>query len=121
MQPWLVSNVQPLLVSNIGRTAEFNHGAECRLSVVAPCYNEAEGLAELHRRVTAVCQATVGENYEIILVNDGSQDNTLSMIVALVERDPHVAMVNLTRNYGHQIALSAGLENCRGQRILIID
>jgi polyisoprenyl-phosphate glycosyltransferase len=92
-----------------------------RLSVVVPCYNEAEGLTELHRRLTAACRACQGENYEIVLVNDGSRDQTLSVLVLLAENDPHVVVVNLARNYGHQIALSAGLQNCDGDRILVID
>jgi dolichol-phosphate mannosyltransferase len=92
-----------------------------RLSVVVPCYNEAEGLMELHRRLTATCRACQGENYEIVLVNDGSRDQTLSVLVRLAENDSHVVVVNLARNYGHQIALSAGLENCDGDRILVID
>jgi polyisoprenyl-phosphate glycosyltransferase len=92
-----------------------------RLSVVAPCFNEAEGLAELHRRVSAVCQEVAGEDYEIVLVNDGSRDDTWKMMALLAVRDPHVVAINLTRNYGHQVALTAGLDHCRGRRILIID
>jgi glycosyltransferase involved in cell wall biosynthesis len=92
-----------------------------RLSVVAPCYNEAEGLTELHRRLTAACRRCQDENYEIVLVNDGSRDRTLSVLVQLAQNDPHVVVVNLARNYGHQIAITAGLQNCGGDRILIID
>ncbi len=102
-----------------GSSAET--GPAKRLSVVAPCFNEAEGLAELHRRVTAVCQEAVGADYEIVLVNDGSRDDTWKKMAVLAMRDPHVVAVNLTRNYGHQVALSAGLDHCRGQRILVID
>jgi dolichol-phosphate mannosyltransferase len=91
------------------------------LSVVAPCYNEIESLPELYRRVSKVCQDQAGDAYEIVLVNDGSSDATWSAILALTERDPHVVGVNLSRNYGHQLALSAGLSVSRGQRILIID
>ena len=91
------------------------------LSVVAPCYNEFESLPELHRRVSKVCQEHVGDGYEFVLVNDGSADGTWSSIRSLAESDPHVVGVNLSRNYGHQLALSAGLSVCRGQRILIID
>jgi len=92
-----------------------------QLSVVAPCFNEALGLAELHRRVTAVCREVAGDDYEIVLVNDGSSDDTWKMMATLAMRDSHVIAINLTRNYGHQVALTAGLDHCCGRRILIID
>jgi polyisoprenyl-phosphate glycosyltransferase len=92
-----------------------------RLSVVTPCYNEEDSLDELHRRTSAACRASVGTDYEIVLVNDGSRDQTWMRLVLLAERDRHVVAVNLSRNYGHQLALSAGLSVCGGERILILD
>jgi glycosyltransferase involved in cell wall biosynthesis len=94
----------------------------CRrsLSVVAPCYNEALGLVEFHRRVRTACDNVVTE-YEIVLVNDGSRDNTWSVMNQLAAADPHVVAINLARNYGHQTALTAGLQFARGERVLIID
>jgi glycosyltransferase involved in cell wall biosynthesis len=92
-----------------------------RVSVVAPCYNEENGLAELHRRVSNVCREVAGDSYEIVLVNDGSTDNTWATMVLLSSVDPHLVAVNLSRNHGHQLALSAGLSICAGERILIID
>ena len=92
-----------------------------RLSVVTPCYNEEGGIAEFHRRMSSACIATVGESYEIVLVNDGSSNSTWSTILALCTEDPRVRGVNLSRNHGHQLALSAGLSVCTGGRILIID
>jgi polyisoprenyl-phosphate glycosyltransferase len=92
-----------------------------RLSVVAPCFNEADGLMELHRRVTAVCADVVGDAYEIVLVDDGSVDATAAMFAELARVDRHFVGVKLSRNYGHQLALTAGLWVCRGQRVLIID
>lgn len=91
------------------------------LSVVAPCYNEHAGIEEFHRRVSAVCRATVGLSYEIVLINDGSTDGTLELLMGLADADPHVVVVDLARNYGHQVALSAGLELCSGDRVLILD
>ena len=91
------------------------------LSVVVPCYNESESIHELHRRVMAICQSTAGVDYEIVLVNDGSTDGTWASLKELSERDPHVVAVQLARNYGHQVALSAGLQVCRGARILVLD
>lgn len=95
--------------------------ATVALSVVAPCYNEEAGLVELHRRVTAVCRKITSDSYEIVLINDGSRDGTWSKIRTLAHSDPHVVGVNLARNHGHQLALSAGLTVCRGDRVLAID
>lgn len=92
-----------------------------RLSVVVPCYNEEAGLVELERRLDAACRQAVGDDYEIILVNDGSRDGTWPAIRALASRTPNVIGVNLSRNVGHQLALTAGLSLCRGDRVLIID
>lgn len=91
------------------------------LSVVIPCYNERDGIAELHRRVTAACDAQAGSSYEIVLVIDGATDGTREAIGDLARKDTHIVAIDLARNYGHQIALSAGLELCRGERILILD
>ncbi|RRD25671.1 glycosyltransferase [Brucellaceae bacterium VT-16-1752] len=91
------------------------------LSVVVPCYNEEDGLPELYRRVTAICREHVGDAYELVLVNDGSRDKTWAVMCALTERDKRVVAVNLSRNHGHQLALSAGLELSRGDRILVLD
>jgi len=78
-------------------------------------------LSELYRRVTGACRTSVGDDYEIVLIDDGSSDATRSIIRDLSEQDAHVVGVLLSRNHGHQLALSAGLHVCRGQRILIID
>ena len=109
------------LVTEFESTSAERAGPNCALSVVAPCYNEAAGLTELHRRVSAVCRQTVGESYELVLVNDGSSDATLAVMAMLAASDPHIVAINLTRNYGHQVASTAGLEHCRGDRALIID
>ena len=92
-----------------------------RLSIVVPCYNEQECLLALHERLTAAARAACGEDYELVLVNDGSKDRTWPMMLEAAERDPHLVAVNLSRNHGHQLALTAGLDLCRGERILIID
>jgi dolichol-phosphate mannosyltransferase len=90
------------------------------LSIVVPCYNEEACLPELHARLTKAT-ASVADDYEIVLVNDGSRDRTWDMMRELSERDPHVVAINLSRNHGHQLALTAGLDLCAGERILIID
>lgn len=100
---------------------ETHNGRAVVLSAVVPCYNEVDGIGELYRRVTAACRKQAGDSYEIVLVVDGSTDGTRDAIFDLAAKDCRVIGIDLARNYGHQIALSAGLEFCRGQRILILD
>src|SRR6185503_4699242 len=92
-----------------------------RLSIVVPCYREEGGLAELHRRVTLAAQPLVGDEFEFILVNDGSPDGTWARICVLGDADARIVGVNLSRNHGHQLALSAGLALARGERIFMLD
>jgi polyisoprenyl-phosphate glycosyltransferase len=92
-----------------------------KLSLVVPCFNEESCLAELHRRLTGAAKAAAGASYEIVLVNDGSRDGSWAMMQAMAAADPHLVAVNLSRNHGHQLALTAGLDLCSGERILIID
>jgi polyisoprenyl-phosphate glycosyltransferase len=91
------------------------------LSVVIPCFNEEACLPEMYRRLTLSARAAVGEDYELVLVNDGSRDRTWPVIWQLADTDDHVLGVNLSRNHGHQLALTAGLDLCRGRKVLIID
>lgn len=90
------------------------------LSVIVPCFNEQEVLPETHRRLTQVLEG-VGEDYELLYVNDGSRDGTLPMLRELERADPQVRVLNLSRNFGHQIAVSAGLDHARGRVTVIID
>jgi dolichol-phosphate mannosyltransferase len=90
------------------------------ISIVAPCYNEELVLPEFHRRLAVVC-AALKTSHEIVLVNDGSRDATWTVMNELAACDPNLICVNLARNHGHQLALTAGLHTCRGRRILIID
>ena len=91
------------------------------LSVVSPCFNEGASIPELYRRISEACKAEVGDSFEIILVDDGSTDGTRRAIRDLCAEDSRVVGVFLSRNHGHQIALTAGLHTCHGERILIID
>ena len=92
-----------------------------RLSAVVPCYNEQASLQELCRRLSRACYDAVGDDYELVLVDDGSSDRTWAAILDLNAQGEHVVGVKLTRNHGHQLALTAGLHICRGDRVLIID
>ena len=91
------------------------------VSVVVPCYNEAGAIGELHGRVSKICRETFAEDFELVLVDDGSADGTWGAIASLSATDPHVVGVRLSRNHGQQLALTAGLRECRGELILIID
>ena len=91
------------------------------LSIVVPCYNEEACLGELHSRLTTAARGVAGEDYEIVLINDGSRDASWSIMRDISARDPHLVAINLSRNHGHQLALTAGLDLCCGERILIID
>jgi glycosyltransferase involved in cell wall biosynthesis len=90
------------------------------LSVVAPCFNEREVLPEFVRRVGVVLDG-LGGTSEIVLVDDGSRDGSWEAMTSAAAADPRVVAVRLMRNHGHQLALTAGLSVCRGDRILIID
>jgi glycosyltransferase involved in cell wall biosynthesis len=90
------------------------------LSIVVPAYNEAEGLGELHARVSRVMD-DLGEPWELVLVNDGSRDATLATMERLRSADPRVAVVNLSRNFGKEIATTAGLDHARGEAVVILD
>jgi dolichol-phosphate mannosyltransferase len=90
------------------------------LSVVAPCHNEELVLDEFYRRVKSVCNSAAA-SHEMVLVDDGSTDATWARMQTLAAADPAVVCVKLSRNHGHQLALSAGLALCRGERVLIID
>src|SRR5688572_10813977 len=91
------------------------------LSVVVPCFNEEACLAELHARIAKAASSVAGDDYEIVLVNDGSRDRSWEIMRELAATDPRLVAVNLSRNHGHQLALTAGLDLCAGERILIID
>jgi dolichol-phosphate mannosyltransferase len=91
------------------------------LSIVVPCYNEEACLPELHRRLSAAAEGVAPRSYELVLVNDGSRDRSWEIILGLAESDPRLVGINLSRNHGHQLALTAGLDLCAGQRILIVD
>lgn len=91
-----------------------------KLSIVAPCYNEEKVLPEFVARVTAVCRSLPCE-YEIVLVNDGSRDHTHAVALRLAQADPHLRVANFFRNFGHQAAVTAGLDLAMGDVVVLID
>jgi glycosyltransferase involved in cell wall biosynthesis len=90
------------------------------LSVLVPVYNEIEVLPEFHRRMTAVLRTCV-DTYEVVYVNDGSSDGSLQWLQQLCADDPDVALVDLSRNFGKEIAMAAGLDHVRGEAVVVID
>jgi glycosyltransferase involved in cell wall biosynthesis len=94
--------------------------AEPTLSVVVPLYNEELNLAELVRRVRHTLDV-VEPQYELILVNDGSHDTTPDRLEELAISDPRIVAVQLSRNFGHQAAVTAGLDHARGQAVIVLD
>jgi len=91
-----------------------------RLSVVMPCFNEAGNIAELHRRLAATAGRIDGE-VEFIFVDDGSRDTTLQQLKGLARNDHRVRVLALSRNFGHQAALSAGIDYAAGDAVVVMD
>lgn len=95
-------------------------GAKPDISIIVPCFNEEMVLPETHRRLRAVC-AQSRRSFEIIYVDDGSRDSTPEILTDIQVSDPHVRLIRLARNFGHQIAITAGLEYACGNAVVIID
>lgn len=92
-----------------------------KLSIVATLYQSAPYITEFHLRASAAASKLVGDDYEIVLVNDGSPDNSLDMAVQLADSDDHVVVVDLSRNFGHHKAMMTGLSYATGERVFLID
>lgn len=90
------------------------------LSIVVPIFNEEQILPELHSRLSAAAQSITAK-YEIVFVNDGSRDHSMDVLKLLASRDERVYYIGFSRNFGHQIAVTAGLDRCRGKAVIIID
>ncbi|MCL4861920.1 MAG: glycosyltransferase family 2 protein, partial [Caldilineaceae bacterium] len=91
-----------------------------RFSMVAPIWNEELVIPELYRRVVETMEQT-GESWELIFVNDGSQDRSLPMLLELCEKDLRVKVIDFSRNFGHQIAISAGTDFAEGDAVIVMD
>ena len=90
------------------------------ISVIVPIFNEEEVIPELYRRMAAVL-GNIGQTWELVCVNDGSRDASLSMLLSLREQDARIKIINFSRNFGHQIAITAGMDYALGDAIAIID
>lgn len=92
-----------------------------KLSIVATLYRSAAYIAEFYQRASAAARQLVGDEYEIVFVNDGSPDDSLERAVKLTESDRHVTLIDLSRNFGHHKAMMAGLEHALGELVFLID
>jgi len=92
-----------------------------KLSIVSTLYQSAPHLEEFYTRASAAAKALAGDEYEIVLVNDGSPDDSLTIAIGLSEADAHVTVVDLSRNFGHHKAMMTGLDHARGELIFLID
>jgi len=90
------------------------------LSVIIPIYNEEANIASLYERLKKVLDG-LGRSHELIFINDGSRDRSMTLIRDLAGRDPAVRFIDFSRNFGHQIAVTAGLDHCSGRSVAIID
>ncbi len=103
------------------RTEETAAGARNLLSVVVPCYNESEVIELFYRSLRAVLDALENLDVEIIFADDGSSDDTLAQLNQIAAQDPAVRVCSLSRNFGHQIALTAGLDCADGDAVIMMD
>jgi len=101
-------------------TADTTTIAQPVFSIVAPVFNEEETLPHFYRRVVEVMEG-IGDSFELVLINDGSRDGSFRTMQELHTRDPRVRVIDFSRNFGHQIAISAGLDHARGNAVIIID
>jgi len=93
---------------------------EIELSIIVPVYNEQDSLDELYNRISGAARK-ITEHYELIFINDGSKDHSLYKLMELSKADRRVFYINFSRNFGHQIAVTAGLDCCCGNAVVIID
>ena len=91
-----------------------------RYSIVAPIYNEEGNIQKLYERVSQVMDST-GESWELVTVNDGSRDKSFELLQALSYKDPRIKVINFARNFGHQLAVTAGLQHTSGDAMVVID
>jgi putative glycosyltransferase len=92
-----------------------------KLSIVTTLYQSASYIDEFHRRISEQARELAGDDYEIVMVNDGSPDDSVERAVALHRVDPHVVVVDLSRNFGHHKAMMTGLAHSKGQLVFLID
>jgi polyisoprenyl-phosphate glycosyltransferase len=101
--------------------SETQRSGEGLISVVVPVYNESDGIGAFYDRAASALIRLQGFDYEILFVDDGSQDDSYRQLAEYAARDPHVRVLKLSRNFGHQIAITAGIDYARGDCVVVID
>lgn len=91
------------------------------ISLVVPCFNEEEVIRETHSRLAALADSQPAYNFELLFVDDGSRDNTLSLLRQIVAADSRARVVAFSRNFGHQLAVTAGIDEARGDVVVLLD
>ena len=122
-QPQQASNQNNQPLHQVHQGLEQSSSADFappQYSLIIPVFNEEKSIPEMYRRMGAVMDS-LGETVELILVNDGSSDRTLEMLRDLQAQDSRVCYLSFARNFGHQVAVSAGLNYARGQVVVILD
>lgn len=118
-------SVSPLdLVACVGRGYDGGRAERVKLetlAIVIPVFNEAESLPELLRRLVATCEALENVAWRAIFVDDGSSDATAELILRAIEQDTRISMVQLSRNFGQQAAISAGLAHADADAVILLD
>lgn len=99
---------------------QTNPNPKVEISIVAPVYNESSGLREFYNRLVVQLEA-IGRSYEVILVDDGSDSSTKGVLHEISKSDDNIAVIELSRNFGHQMAISAGLNHAQGELVIIMD
>jgi glycosyltransferase involved in cell wall biosynthesis len=97
------------------------HSSQQLLSIVVPCYNEAEGIEETLKRLQHFCMGLENLTVELIFVDDGSKDQTRAMLKAFAAKDNRIRVIGFSRNFGHQIAVTAGIDAANGDAVVLID
>lgn len=91
------------------------------ISVIVPCYNEEQVIKETYKRLTLVFKRLSKYDYQLVFVNDGSKDKTVEILKLLAQTDRHIKVVDFSRNFGHQIAVTAGIDHADGEAVVLID
>lgn len=104
-----------------GRLKMETGGKKQHISIIVPCYNEEEVISETLAQLTSLCDSQPAYDFELIFVNDGSTDATLAMLRDAAARDPRIKVLSFARNFGHQIAVTAGIDAASGDAVVLID
>ena len=105
----------------VGESSPVGEGSSALLSVVVPCFDEEAVIRETHRRLVATLETVPDVDFELVYVDDGSRDATLNLLRGLQGADARVRVLALSRNFGHEVAIAAGLKSAAGDAVVLID